>query len=268
MVTTGSSKSSSIVSETPPSADTVEKFISLLSQSFGKVPLTTAFITEIDGVKADTSPSALTPDRLHKHFSLGIPAAAKANILLLHDADFKAAALIEPPDFCGIPPGQARRDPGPVLSEWRSTARLLKSKYLALPDSGPRSWDTPAAPSQSSGGPAEDPYPANFNKDAAVEVRPCYHIAIVAKDPSLSAAQQETASKAILEHVLDKAKQEAVPAWAEASLPDKKQEYERVGFRVVEEVVVGKGKVNEAGWPSNGGAGVKCWGLIYDQHLQ
>lgn len=268
MVTTRSSDLPVIVTETSPSAQTVEKFISLLSRSFNSVPLTTAFITEIDGVKTDSNPSALTSERLKKHFSLGIPAAAKANIVLLHDVEFRIAALIEPPDFCGIPPAQHRRDPGPLLSEWRATARQLKSKHLALPDTGPRSWDTPAAPSQSSGGPSEDVYPADFNKDAGVEIRPFYHMAIVAKDPEMSSAQQEAALKATIGPILEKATREGVPAWAEASMPEKRDEYERLGFRVADEVVVGKGRVSEKGWPAQGGAGVRCWGLIYDQHLQ
>lgn len=268
MVTTRSSESPAIASETSPSSATVDKFISLLSRSFNTVPLTTTFITEIDGVKAGAAPSALTPDRLHKHFSLGIPAAAKANIVLLHDGDFKTAALIEPPDFCGIPPSQARRDPGPILSEWRSIARQLKAKHLALPETGPRSWDTPAAPSQSSGGPSEDPYPSDFNKDASVEIRPFYHVAIVAQDPELSAAQHEAALKATIDPILEKAKREEVPAWAEASTTAKRDEYQQLGFRVADEVIVGKGRVSEKGWPTQGGPGVTCWALIFDQHLQ
>jgi hypothetical protein len=268
MVTTRSADGPSIVSETSPSSATVEKFISLLSRSFTSVPLTTSFITEIDGVKPGSKPSDLTSERLQKHFSLGIPAAAKANILLLHDEAFNTAALIEPPDFCGVPPSQHRRDPGPILKEWRSTARRLKSAHLALPESGPRSWDTPAAPSQASGGPSEDPYPADFNKDAGVEIRPFYHVAIMAKDPELSVAQQEAAAKAILQPIIDKAIHEEVPVWAEASLIGKREEYEKLGFRAAEEVIVGKGRVNEYGWPAQNGAGVRCWGLLYDQHLQ
>lgn len=268
MVTTRSSEPLTIKSETSPSPETVDKFITLLSKSFTSVPLTTAFITEIDGVKSGSKASSLSADRLHQHFSLGIPAAAKANILLLHDDAFTAAALIEPPDFCGIPPSQARRNPGPILTQWRTLARQLKAKHLALPDSGPRSWDTPAAPSQSSGGPSEDPYPSNFNKDASVEIRPFYHIALATKDSSLDAAKQEAALKSLLEPILQKAKKEGVPVWAEASLAEKKEEYENLGFRVVEEVLVGEGKSNENGWPTSGGSGVRCWGLIYDGHLQ
>jgi hypothetical protein len=225
-------------------------------------------VSEIDQVPPNSNHKNLTSERLHKHFSLGIPAAAKANILLLHDDAFNAAALIEPPDFCGVPPSQARRNPGPILTQWRTIARELKAKHLALPDSGPRSWDTPAAPSQSSGGPSEDPYPSNFNKDASVEIRPFYHIALATKDPSLDPAKQEAAFKALLSPVLEKAKEEGVPVWAEASLAEKKDEYEKLGFRVAEEVTVGKGKASEQGWPAEGGAGVRCWGLIYDDHIQ
>lgn len=268
MVTTRSSDPLTIKSEATPSAETVERFITLLAKSFNAIPLTKAFVSEIDGVEAGSKPSSLSSERLHKHFSLGIPAAAKANILLLHDEAFTAAALIEPPDFCGVPPSQARRNPGPILTEWRALARQLKAKHLALPDTGPRSWDTPAAPSQSSGGPSEDPYPSDFNKDASVEIRPFYHIALATKDPSLDAAKQDAALKALLDPILEKAKNEGVPVWAEASLAEKRKEYESLGFRVAEEVVVGKGKASEEGWPTKGGSGVRCWGLIYDGHLQ
>ena len=37
------------------------------------------------------------------------------------------------------------------------------------------------------------------------------------------------------------------------------------GFNVVEEVVIGKGRVNEKGWPKEGGSGVRCWPMILDQ---
>lgn len=145
----------------------------------------------------------------------------------------------------------------------------MKAKHLALPDSGPRSWDTPAAPSQSSGGPSEDPWPADFNKEAGVEVRPFYHVAIVAKEKEKGGGEEgEVVMEALLGPVLERARKEGVPVWAEASLEEKRGEYERLGFRVVEEVVVGKGRVGKGGWPEEGGEGVRCWGLLYDEHLQ
>src|ERR1700761_2600385 len=132
----------------------LDSFISLLSRSYITTPLTTAFITEIDNTDPSSDPSqVITPERLTKHFTLGIPAAAKSNVVLIESGNFAAAALFEPPDFCGIPPSQARRNPGPILQEWRSAARSLKAKYLGIPDSGEHSYDQPDAPSQSSGAP-------------------------------------------------------------------------------------------------------------------
>lgn len=256
--------------KTSPPADSVSKFITLLSKSYLNTPLTTAFITEIDGTAphATRSTSSLTPERLHKHFSLGIPTAAKSNVILIEADDFTAAALIEPPDFVGIPPSQARKNPGPILMEWRTVARQLKSKFLALPDSGPHSWDQPAAPSQSSGGPSEDPYPADFNKDTDYETRPFYHLAMLGRDPDQDEAKAQAAVDACLKPFLENAKQEGVPVWTEASTVEKKQENEGWGFRVAEEVVIGKGRVDSNGWPEEGGEGVKCWAMIYDEHLR
>jgi hypothetical protein len=261
-----------ILKTSPPTID-VESFITLLSKSYLNVPLTTAFITEIDSAsgpqtRSSDHPSAPTSSRLHQHFSLGIPLACKSNVILSHSPDFTAAALIEPPDFVGIPPSQARRNPGPILSEYRSTIRALKNKYLALPDTGPRSWDQPAAPSQSSGGPSEDPYPSDFNKDIDYETRPFYHLAMVGRDPDVDRSEGEKTIDACVAPFLERAKKEGLPVWTEASTQSKKAENERWGFRVAEEAVIGKGRIDGDGKPSEGGDGVKVWAMIYDEHLK
>lgn len=125
---------------TPSNAD-LETFLNLLSTSYQTVPLTTAFITEIDGVSPGTGYAQLSPERLKQHFSLGLPAAFKSNILLTtitSSASSRPLAMVlfEPPDFSGTPPAQARKQPGPVLSQYRKVARDLKAKHLAMPDSG------------------------------------------------------------------------------------------------------------------------------------
>jgi hypothetical protein len=251
-----------------PDQDWLEKFIALLSRSYITTPLTTAFITEIDGTPASASRSeVITPERLTKHFTLGITAAARSNVVLIESGDFTAAALWEPPDFCGIPPSQARRNPGPILQEWRKTARDLKAKYLSLPDQGPHSYDQPAAPSQSSGAPSEDPYPADFNKDIDYETRPFYHLAMLAKDPEKDPKESFAAVVAVFDVFLNKAKEEDVPVYLETALEESKKEYEELGFKVAEEVVIGKGRVDSTGWPKEGGEGVRTWALLYDEHL-
>lgn len=246
----------------------LDKFIALLSRSYLTTPLTTAFITEIDQTPPTANASKIiTPERLTKHFTLGITAAARSNVVLIEHGNFTAAALWEPPDFCGIPPSQARRNPGPILQEWRSTARKLKAKYLSLPDQGPRSWDQPAAPSQSSGAPSEDPYPADFNKDVDFETRPFYHLAMLARDPDENAKTSAAAVKACMDVFLNKARKEEVPVWLETASEASKKEYEAMGFRICEEVTIGKGRVNAKGWPEEGGEGVNTWAMIFDEHL-
>lgn len=253
---------------TSPDKGFLDAFISLLSRSYLTTPLTTAFVTEIDQTPPTANPAdVITPERLTKHFSLGINAAAQSNVVLIEEGNFTAAALWEPPDFCGIPPSQARRNPGPILQEFRSSARKLKAKYLSLPDRGPRSYDQPAAPSQSSGAPSEDPYPTDFNKDVDFETRPFYHLAILARDPDVDPDKSLAAVKACMDPFLKKAKEEDVPIWLETASESSKREYEDLGFRVCEEVVIGKGRVNAKGWPQEGGEGVKTWAMLYDDHL-
>lgn len=125
---------------TPSNAD-LEAFLDLLSTSYQTVPLTTAFITEIDGVTPGTDYVQLSPERLKQHFSLGLPAAFRSNVLLstvtsASSSKPLAMVLFEPPDFSGTPPAQARKQPGPILSQYRAVARDLKAKHLAMPDSG------------------------------------------------------------------------------------------------------------------------------------
>ena len=260
--------SNSIKTTSTPDQKWLDSFISLLSRAYLTTPLTTAFITEIDHTDPSSNPAhTITPERLTKHFTLGITAAAKSNVVLIESHNFAAAALFEPPDFCGIPPSQARRNPGPILQEWRSAARTLKAKYLSIPDTGLHSYDQPAAPSQSSGAPSEDPYPADFNKDIDFETRPFYHLAMIARDPEKDGHEGKQAWRECMDHFLKKAQKENIPVWLETAAEAQKNEYETLGFRVCEEVVIGKGRVSAKGWPQQGGEGVKTWAMIWDEHL-
>jgi hypothetical protein len=259
---------SQVKTTSTPDQKWLDNFISLLSRSYLTTPLTTAFITEIDSTDPSSDRSqVITPARLQKHFTLGITTAAKSNVVLIESDNFAAAALFEPPDFCGVPPSQARRNPGPILQEWRGAARQLKAKYLSIPDSGEHSYDQPAAPSQSSGAPSEDPYPADFNKDIDFETRPFYHLAMIARDPDADAKKGEAAWHACMSFFLKKAKEEGIPLWLETAAESARDEYVKLGFRVCEEVVIGKGRVDAKGWPKSGGEGVRTWAMIFDEHL-
>ncbi len=73
--------------------------------------------------------------------------------------------------------------------------------------------------------------------------------------------------KACIEPFLTRAKEEGVPVWLETASESSKRDYENLGFRVCEEVVIGKGRVNAKGWPDKDGEGVKTWAMIWDGHL-
>lgn len=252
-----------------PTEDDYTAFLDLLSTCYQTVPLTTAFITEIDKVEPGTEYSQLSPERLKKHFSLGLPSAFKSNILLtiVSSAGSSrplAAVLFEPPDFSGTPPAQARKQPGPILSQYRSIARAMKAKHLAMPNTGPHQWDTPAAPSQASSGPTDDPYPSDFNKDTDTEVRTFFHVALLVRDTSASKQETAQAVKQAIDVYLHKAKEADVPIFLEASSQESKDEFEARGFEAVEQTAVGQGRVDARGWPTEGGEGVKVWGMVYN----
>lgn len=90
---------------------------------------------------------------------------------------------------------------------------------------------------------------------------------MLAKDPEKNAKESFAAVVAVFDVFLNKAKEESVPVYLETALEESKKEYEELGFKVAEEVVIGKGRVDSTGWPKEGGEGVRTWALLYDQHL-
>lgn len=247
----------------------LDDFIELLSTAYQTVPLTTALITEIDNVSPAAQAEKLSPQRLKQHFGLGLPAAFKSNVLLTTVTSPSsrlplAAVLFEPPDFSGTPPSHARKAPGRTLTEYRAAARMFKARYLAMPETGPHQWDTPASPSQASSGPSGDPYPNEFNKDINTEVRPFYHLSLLARNTAADAGQAAQAVKLAMQEYLDKAKKEDVPILLEATSPESKAEFEKFGFKSVGDVGIGVGRVNRAGWPTENGEGIDIWAMLYN----
>jgi len=98
------------------------------------------------------------------------------------------------------------------------------------------------------------------------ETRPFYHLAMLARDGGKEGSAE--AVRACMDVFLDKARKEEVPIWLETATEESRKEYEGMGFRVCEEVTIGKGRVDAKGWPQDGGEGVKTWAMIWDDHLQ
>ena len=98
------------------------------------------------------------------------------------------------------------------------------------------------------------------------KLKPHWHLNFLARDPAK--ANIRGAISAVMLPFLERAREEGVPVWLEATYPHAVAIYEHYGFRVCEEVVVGAGKVGPDGWPKEGGEGVRAWGMIFDGHLQ
>ena len=54
-----------------------------------------------------------------------------------------------------------------------------------------------------------------------------------------------------------------VALWLEATTASSMRIYEKLGFEIVDEMVLGKGKANQDGNPCKGGDGVKIWGMVW-----
>ena len=93
-----------------------------------------------------------------------------------------------------------------------------------------------------------------------------YHFSFLARNTAVPKVSGSIA--AVIEPYLQRAREETVPAWVEATTKQAADIYAFYGFRLVEEIRVGQGQVDAAGWPLEGGEGVTAYALIYDAHLK
>ena len=248
-----------------PTPANIDKFTSIISSAFHSTPLTTIITWEIDSA-APSSPSSapslpIPHARRHAHFHPGISSAAHSGAILVQAGTDSALALWEPPTFTGTPFINSRAQPGPILSEWRTAVRRTKATYLALPNQqhliDERRWDE-------------------------VKLKPFWHLSFLARNPSTSHAGPlhephvhatpavPGAISAVIVPFLQRAREEGVQAWLEATEPHAVAIYEHFGFRVCERVVVGRGMCDGRGWPCVGdeAVGVSAWIMIFDEHLR
>lgn len=68
---------------------------------------------------------------------------------------------------------------------------------------------------------------------------------------------------ALLQEVCERAGREGRSVWIEATSMGSSRLFRRMGFVDVEEVVLGKGKVGEAGYGQVGGPGVTLWTMVW-----
>jgi hypothetical protein len=213
----------------------LDHFISIIVNAFSSTPLTTAFIVNHDSTPPPYPSPLVDSARRHKHFAQGIIDSASSGAEIVQAGDWSAVALWEGPDFKGKPFIDSKAQPGPLLSEWRSKVIEAKKKHLSLPT---------------------DPD----------QIRPFYHFSFLARNTAVPKVSGSIA--AVIEPYLQRARDETVPAWVEATTKQAADIYAFYGFRLVEEIRVGQGQVDAAGWPLDGGEGVTAYALIYDAHLK
>lgn len=71
----------------------------------------------------------------------------------------------------------------------------------------------------------------------------------------------------LLQQAQERASNDNLPIWLEASTEGSKRLYERNGFRVVGEINVGRGKADNMGRPKEGGKGITMWAMIWRPEL-
>ena len=94
-----------------------------------------------------------------------------------------------------------------------------------------------------------------------------WHLGFLARNPDEKLEKVKGAVSAVVGGVLERCKEEGTVAWLEATSLRAVGVYEWYGFRVCEVVKFGVGRVDESGWPLDGGSGVEAWGMIFDGHL-
>lgn len=219
----------------PHSKDDIDHFITVIVDSFSSVALTTAFIVNNDSTPPPYPSPLIDSSRRQRHFAQGIIDSAESGAELVQAGNWSAVALWEGPTYQGKPFIESKARPGPLLAEWRGKVMEAKKKYLSAPSS----------PTDAS------------------QIRPFYHLSFLARNPSAPKVSGSIA--AVIEPFLQRARDEGVPAWLEATTRQAATVYEHFGFRLVEEITIGVGSIDCQGWPKEDGEGVTAYAMIYDQ---
>ncbi|KIV84394.1 hypothetical protein PV11_00177 [Exophiala sideris] len=237
----------------PESSTDLNNFIDIITEAFASTALTTSFIVDNDKTPPPYPSPSIDVNRRQRHFAQGILDSAHSNAELVQAGDWSAIALWEPPSFQGKAFIDSKARPGVLLSEWRGRVKAAKSKHLAMHSNS----STDSESNSTSDSDNNEP-----------QLRPFYHLSFLARNPSVPRVAGSI--NAVMLPFLQRAQAEHVPAWLEATTPQAVKVYEHFGFRVVEEIVIGKGRLDAQGWPSvdGKGEGVTAWAMIYDPHLK
>lgn len=100
------------------------------------------------------------------------------------------------------------------------------------------------------------------SKERHLGDQPFWHLAFIARNPDVPLVTG--AISAVVRPFLQRAKESGAAVWLEAVDRRGVAIYEHFGFRLVEEITLGKGQVNSAGWPEDNGEGVSGYAMMID----
>ncbi|KAI0380499.1 hypothetical protein F5Y04DRAFT_289493 [Hypomontagnella monticulosa] len=67
----------------------------------------------------------------------------------------------------------------------------------------------------------------------------------------------------LLVHIQDRARKDGCPIWLEATTDTSRRLYQKHGFEVIGDIILGKGKVGSDGLPKKHGEGITIWSMLW-----
>ncbi|KAK3364722.1 hypothetical protein B0T25DRAFT_530853 [Lasiosphaeria hispida] len=210
----------------------VSKCVWTIASAFDRVPCTNAF-------------SAESGQTVLNYVNKTIRSSISRNGVLIEAADTSAVALWELPNLHRVAEGPGSTSSGGlhnrtdsdqhIKNEWKQVVQLAKMKYIGTE--------------------------RNSETDD-ITILPHYHLDFLARNPSVP--KIPGAISAVVLPYLAKAKQDRLSVWLEATSLDVVTLYKHFGFRVLEEITIGVGRVDGQGKLQNEGEGFKAWLMWVD----
>lgn len=217
---------------TSSSDEYIEKLIPIIAHGFSTAVITIRAIIETDANNAiSTTRSTVTQKRLEEHFAPSTYALTRDGAIIAEAGDWAAAALWEPSGFSlKSPPmnhnGSRAGPSGPTIDEFWETSTRIKRKCLG---------------------------------DKVVDEARYWHLSRIAR---AKGRNEKGAVSAIILPFLEKAKLESVPVWLESTAKNARDMYSHFGFEVVDEIVIGCGRLDAHGEENDNGEGIKSWAMV------
>lgn len=200
-----------------------------LASAFNRVPCTNSFSLE-------------SGQTVHEYVDKAVRNSLRLGGTLVEAGSTSAIALWELPSrrpAALTSSGTSRQDGentsvSPIKREWVEVIDQAKRKHIGLEIATPELKSS--------------------------QIRQHYHLDFLGRNPHVP--RVPGAISAVVVPFLDRAKQDQLSVWLEATSSDIVPLYEHFGFRVVEEITVGAGRFDGAGQTKEGGLGVKAWLML------